>query len=492
MTVFEVASIIAAQRLVLSILRLGGHISRPFMKKISLFLVLLFLGVAVLLLWRDIAPRTDEKALVPTPTPVPDLAPSPSPTATPELTPTPQVRTAPEGVLYVLQRFSESSADGVRGFSPGMEVRLVREEAGYYVVSDGVVESRQPRSSFTRDVEMAEGLRAQKKLSDAEIKRRQAEAQAAHEQRQKESAARWQAAVEASARQPAATPAPVRPKLAPLRLGAWNLEAFGHRSDPPRSADDVQAIADFIRGLGVQILALSEINGEKPLKDLCARLGPNWKYAVGTSGILPDGIGARVAPGILWDDTRVELISAGEMSDLRKRTPTGPIFHREPVSAGFRDRAGGPDFRVVAVHLKAGRDEDSVSRREAELAGLRDYLESLLADKNEDNDIIVLGDFNLSADEPASEILAGDGFARFLKGRGRSIIHFNSQIDHIVPLTTFEEIKAGSFEIHNNGMRNAKEWRERYSDHFPVTVDLQPVPDDDPQAAISSSGRRLR
>jgi endonuclease/exonuclease/phosphatase family metal-dependent hydrolase len=484
---------------VLFIRRRGGQIFRRFMKKLPVLLILLFLLAAAFLLWRESslrAPETPEQPVAeestPTPQPTPPATPLPEPPVSPEPTATPQARTAPEGMVYVLQRFSESSSDGVRGFSPGMEVRLVREESGHYVVSDGVVESRQPSSSFTRDVALAEELRAQKKLTDAEIKRRQAEAQAAYEQRQKESAARWQAAVEASNRQPAATPAPARPKLAPLRLGAWNLEAFGHRDDPPRSEDDLQAVADFIRGLGVQVLALSEINGEKPLKDLCARLGPNWKYAVGTSGILPDGIGARVAPGLLWDDARVEMISAGELSELRKRTPTGPIFHREPISACFRDRAGGPDFRVVAVHLKAGRDEDSVSRREAEMAGLRDYLESLLTDKNEDNDIVVLGDFNLSAEEPASEILAGDGFARFLKGRGRSIIHFNSQIDHIVPLTSFEEIEAGSFEIHNDGMRDAREWRERYSDHFPVTIDLQAVPDDDPQATLSSSGSRLR
>jgi hypothetical protein len=35
-------------------------------------------------------------------------------------------------------------------------------------------------------------------------------------------------------------------------------------------------------------------------------------------------------------------------------------------------------------------------------------------------------------------------------------------------------------------------WRQTYSDHFPVTVELLPQPDDDPDAKLSPQGSRLR
>jgi endonuclease/exonuclease/phosphatase family metal-dependent hydrolase len=396
----------------------------------------------------------------------------------------------------VVKRFSEPHQNGVRGFSPGMEVRLLREENDYYVVTDGVVESRRPRSWFTREIALAEELRAQKVFTDEQIAKRQAEDRAAYESAQRERAARWEAAlssVEADrndARTSAAQAAVSRPGLQSLRLGAWNLEHFGSRNDPPRTDQDVQAIADFIRGLDVQVLAVCEIDGEKPLKDLVKRIGPEWKFVVGTSGHV--GQEGQVAPGVLWDDSRVEMLGAGELSELSGRSASGLIFHRQPVVAAFRDRAGGPDFRVVSVHFKAGRTPEDFDRRIAEAKGLRGYLEKLVSDTGQDDDIIVLGDFNHDYSASEADVFREGAFAEFLTGRGRSIIHFDRQIDHAVPLGSFEEVKAGSFVIHNkDGRSNPNKWRNTYSDHFPVTVDLETLPDDDPSAAFGKVGRRL-
>jgi endonuclease/exonuclease/phosphatase family metal-dependent hydrolase len=400
-------------------------------------------------------------------------------------------------VFFVVKRFSEPHQNGVRGFSPGTEVRLLREENDYYVVTDGVVESRRPRSWFTREIALAEELRAQKVFTDEQIAQRQAEERAAYESAQRERAARWDAAlasVEADrndARTSAAQAAVSRPGLQSLRLGAWNLEHFGSRNDPPRTDQDMQAIADFIRGLDVQVLAVSEIDGARPLKDLVKRIGPEWKFVLGTSGHV--GQEGQVAPGVLWDDSRVEMLGAGELSELAGQSASGLIFHRQPVVAAFRDRAGGPDFRVVSVHLKAGRTPEDFDRRGAEGKSLRAYLEKLVSEENEDDDIVVLGDFNHDPSSGEADAWTDGGFAKFLSGRGRSIIHFDRQIDHTVPLGSFEEVKESSFQIHNrDGLRDPNKWRNTFSDHFPVTVDLEAVPDDDPAAKIGALGRRLR
>ncbi len=458
------------------------------LNKILVLLVLLGLGYLGYEYYQRLTPPPEPPAPVATPTPTP--APTPAPT------PEPEARFAPEGVLYVVKRFSEPHDGGIRGFSPGTEVRLLRQEAGYFVVTDGETEARRPRSWFTRDIQLAEELRAQKALTDQQIAERQAKEKAAYENAARERAARWEAAlasVEANrqvARESASQAAVARPGLKPLRLGAWNLEHFGNRNDPPRTDEDVQAIADYIRDLDVQVLAVSEINGEKPLGELVKRIGPEWKFVLGTSGHV--GQEGQVAPGILWDNSRVEMLGAGELSELSERGSAGLVFHRAPVVAAFRDRAGGPDFRVVSVHLKAGRTPADFDRRTAEGKSLRAYLEKLASDESQDDDIVVLGDFNHDPSAGEADAWTDGGFARFLTGRGRSIIHFDRQIDHAVPLGTFEEIRVGSFEIHNrDGLRDAKKWRNTYSDHFPVTVELEPAPDDDRESRLEIVGRRL-
>jgi hypothetical protein len=461
--------------------------------------VLIFAGLGYLgyAIWEDVEKKRavpEQVQARPTPTPLPTA--TPVATAAPTAEPEPEARFAPEGVLFVVKRFNEPHDGGVRGFSPGKEVRLVRQEQGYYVVSDGEIEARRPRSWFTRDIQLAGELRAQKMLSDREIAAYQAREKEAYEASLRTKASQAEAAL--AARQAALSTQvgmpdrnPVRTDIRPLRLGAWNLEYFGSRNDPPRTEADVQAIADYIRGLDVQVLAVCEINGEKPLEDLVKRIGPGWKFVLGKSGKL--GQDGQVAPGVIWDDSRVEMLGAGELTELSGPSASGLIFHRAPVVVAFRDRTGGPDFRVVSVHLKAGRTPEDFDRRRAEGRSLRRFIEELVADPDEDNDIVVLGDFNHSPSADEAEIWQDGGFAGFLKGRGRSIIHFDSQIDQAVPLATFEEIKPGSFTVHNKaGLRNPEQWRRIYSDHFPVTVELEAVPDDDPAATLGAVGKRLR
>ena len=90
------------------------------------------------------------------------------------------------------------------------------------------------------------------------------------------------------------------------------------------------------------------------------------------------------------------------------------------------------------MHLKAGRTPEDFERREAEAKALRGYLQKLVSDDKEDNDIIILGDFNHDHSSSEAEVFKSGAFAEFLTGRGRSIIHFDRQIDYAVPLGTFD------------------------------------------------------
>ena len=100
------------------------------------------------------------------PAPVPEPAPSAAPSATPDpapkpspsVAPAPVVALAPGGKLYVIKRFSVTTGDGLHGFSPGKEVALVRVELDAYVVTDGIVEGKAPKDSFSVDPDAAKAV----------------------------------------------------------------------------------------------------------------------------------------------------------------------------------------------------------------------------------------------------------------------------------------------------------------------------------------------
>lgn len=282
---------------------------------------------------------------------------------------------------------------------------------------------------------------------------------------------------------------------APLRIGAWNLEHLGSRTDPERTEEDLEALATKIRNLGVSILAVSEINGWRTLRDLSRRIGPQWDGVLGRSGFIGGNPPKQIGVGFLWDKSRVKLIHAEEWVDMPRRLEGLPVFHRLPVSASFRVVGGGPDFRLVAVHLKAGFEAPDMKKRTLELGEIKNRVDALISNRREDLDIAVLGDFNHGARAPELSVLAGNDYATYLmpKTPASTIIHFNQQIDHIVPLTSFNEIKPQTFQvIKGNGTHTKKTWRNRYSDHYPVIVELHAGPDDDPHARFSKTGKQLR
>lgn len=282
---------------------------------------------------------------------------------------------------------------------------------------------------------------------------------------------------------------------APLRISAWNLEHLGSRTDPERTDEDLEALVIKIRSLGVSILAVSEINGWRTLRDLTRRLGPEWDGVLGRSGFIGGNPPKQIGVGFLWDKSRVKLIHAEEWVDMPRRLEGLPVFHRLPVSASFRSVGGGPDFRLVAVHLKAGFNATDIKKRFLELGEIKNRIDALISRRREDLDIAVLGDFNHGARSPENTVFSGNGYSTYLvpKTHTSTIIHFNEQIDHIVPLSSFNEIKPQTFQvIKGDGKYSKKTWRNRYSDHYPVIVELHSGPDDDPHARFSKTGKQLR
>ncbi|MCA8923242.1 MAG: hypothetical protein KDD82_15610 [Planctomycetes bacterium] len=279
-------------------------------------------------------------------------------------------------------------------------------------------------------------------------------------------------------------PASAEPRL---RLGTWNLEMFGQRK-PPRTPEDIRKIAEKIKELGVDVLAVEEVNGKAPLVALTEALGEDYQFVIGSSGAL--GEGRQIGVGFVWNAARVELLHAEELYQLPSEVDGISIFHRIPVLGAFRSKVGGLDFRAVVVHLKASGKPQDIAKRVREVTALKELLTHWLSGEV-DQDMVILGDFNHTYGAPASEIL-GEAFTYLRPPTlNPTIIHFPEPIDHFAMGPGFmEEVIPGTHKVHGElAAADRDAWRLSYSDHIPVTVDLRDV-DNDPGVRIPDPTKR--
>lgn len=276
-----------------------------------------------------------------------------------------------------------------------------------------------------------------------------------------------------------------------IMIGTWNIEFLGadpkyRRDTPPRAPDDYVAIGRKIRELGVAVLGVQEICGEAPLRLVARSAGPTWRAVLGTSGQWSDGK-TQQGVGFLYDTSVLELVHAEELLDFPSELDGVSVFHRKPVTAALRHRATGSDFRIVVVHLKAGRKDRDKQKRRAEATHLRSWIDSLLADPGEDHDIVILGDFNCSYEDAPERVLEAGGVMRYLEHAkvGPTIMHFDTPIDQFCATAEFRELQSNSMTSHHVAGETARlAFRKTYSDHFPVTARMTPLADDDPKATF--------
>lgn len=288
-----------------------------------------------------------------------------------------------------------------------------------------------------------------------------------------------------------------------LRIGTWNIENFGGRREKREDAD-FERIGDFIKNdLKVDVLALQEINGVEPLQRLTKVMGSNWSFLIGSSGKIGRTKASRqIGVAFLYDTTKVELLHAHELNELPRKSSEGDwIFHRVPLVATFRHKSGGIDFRAVSVHFKAGRlnlkrsAKDS-AKRQAEVTFLAKRLQDLLAREGEDQDLIVLGDYNSDPSYPAWKKFAEHFHMVEPVEKHQTIVYFEEQIDHAAlskgkGLT--EELVPNSVRIRSELFKKLgkDEWKAKYSDHIPLVLELDASRDRDPDARFTAPDDHL-
>ncbi len=168
-------------------------------------------------------------------------------------------------------------------------------------------------------------------------------------------------------------------------VAAWNIRVF---SDKSRDAADVKLIADVL--IGYDIAALVELRDEQVLKRTVTQLeemGRRYEY------LISPAVGRHMTErfAFLYDPQFVTVSAPGQLYD--DGADGEEDFIRDPYFATFR--AGSFDFTAIVVRVVWGKVEE----RQREIQSLADvYRQVQHADANE-NDVILLGDFNRNPDD---------------------------------------------------------------------------------------------
>jgi citrate synthase len=135
-------------------------------------------------------------------------------------------RLAPEGTMFMVERGTIQTENGIRGFPAGSKVQVVAEEGDFIQVSADGIEFQVPRQKLTREIDLAEALAAADRTAQREAARMVQEQRAAlqahyqeqarvQEQRQRELAMR-------------------RAASAPTASGALNRSSYNEKTSVSR------------------------------------------------------------------------------------------------------------------------------------------------------------------------------------------------------------------------------------------------------------------
>jgi exonuclease III len=299
-------------------------------------------------------------------------------------------------------------------------------------------------------------------------------------------------------------------------VGVWNLEwlcdgkergfpedTHGGPSYDARVDQDYAAIAEVIENqLHPAVLVITEVNASaqdgviprsNEINRLCSNLGQHYEYFVLKSG-------GQQHVAMLYDKNIVRLNTSFEIEVAPRKVGNSDIFARDPLVGHFGVISSGDshlsDFVVVGLHLASGQDKTQNHDQAMKL--VTDTLKYLIQEgellPSGEGDIILAGDMNLSIFDNKKEhvleqmesgswdILADDNYpATRCAGVPLSP---QSQIDYLIVTDEMRgpgaEITQSQADVHQD-LANSHwdDFRRVFSDHFPVTVTVHPVVDDD-------------
>ena len=273
---------------------------------------------------------------------------------------------------------------------------------------------------------------------------------------------------------------PVQPL--PLTLATWNLDNFSEKGEhEPR----VQAIANEITALDADIVAVQELKVPIPSDGtIDAAYTTLDELLDGHVGIHAPWDADDTTVGILYRPDRLELLDSRALFE-----EDWFAFPRPPLTATFSTIPEGIEFTVIVLHLKAFQDGEQ--RRRDACAKLDAYIRAQPVTQH-----VVIGDFNddpfdaehsnvfadtfladpeyydfTGLDLPPASVTS-TGWYHYVEGEKIK----GEFIDHVLLTRAFaEDWVRASPEIHGVPADEYDAWIDYSSDHFPVSLRLDPA-----------------
>ena len=255
-----------------------------------------------------------------------------------------------------------------------------------------------------------------------------------------------------------------------FQIGTFNLGFFTDldpttgewcEENNDRTLVEVDALAAFIDSLGIEILALQEVECAAAL-DLLLRTLPEGKYAYAVSS--QEDQCQRVA--VLYRPAEASVTPLTEIpltlgiAGLRD----GLVVKVEMLQSGF-------DFTLVIVHLKSG--SDGIATRLEQLRALGTWVANYLAVPSNDPDLVLAGDFNEAfiSNPGVFALLDGSSSLRLLTSDAPCLTctpqghRYTDPIDHIVVSPSVSGVYSGETVFLDYFSDSTMAHRNAFSDH---------------------------
>ncbi len=181
---------------------------------------------------------------------------------------------------------------------------------------------------------------------------------------------------------PAQTPMPLPNKVKKIRISSFNISNFSNSNN----SDNLILMAQILKYSDiVAIQGLKEEDTLKKTVGVLRKLGHNYSYDISP----PVGRGIQERYAFLYRPDKVTMIQKGKLYQEKKT-----LFFRDPFYTSFQ--AGNFDFTLVTVHIPASGDSE---RQISEITALAEVYDALQKAAPLEQDIIILGTFNLPPDD---------------------------------------------------------------------------------------------
>lgn len=265
-------------------------------------------------------------------------------------------------------------------------------------------------------------------------------------------------------------------------VAAWNLATFS-----PPTYERIIKQAKGLQLLDAEMITLVEIHNEDHISIIAEWLtdqGTPYSY-VFVPQADTHGTHATMHIGVLFKEgVQVSNASLLDGSDL------GNDNYRKAFTCDVE--IGKFDFKLIGVHLKAGRELANQRIRDAQCKVIGAHIKALRGPRDREPDILLMGDFNMIPGQDISNFhhLGGDDIMDFV-----SSWDLQERYSHILPtgrenlLDGFAisrrystEYITGSlrlFPMHWNMKIGQNEYRDTVSDHLPFVASFSILRDRD-------------